>query len=176
MEDEAKVIAIEACDSRFMLDLAQRAGAEGLTHCYSCGTCTASCPVSEIDPAYAPSKLIRMVLWGMKDEVLSSNLIWMCAMCYNCSFNCPQDVRFADAMRVIREVAVEEGFAPPERQTMMAEIDRFSQMLRHLILDHLLKEPPASGVDELKLVQVTQAILNEMRPTENSEEVKRGGK
>jgi len=176
MEDKAKVIAIKTCDSRFLLDLTQRAGAEGLSHCYSCGTCTASCPVSEIDPSYAPSKLIRMVLWGMKNEVLSSNLIWMCAMCYNCSFNCPQDVRFADAMRVIREVAVEEGFAPPEHLAMMAEIDRFSQMLRHLILDQLLKEPPVSGVDEHKLVQVTQIILNEMRPAENSEEETRNGK
>ena len=176
MEDEAKVIAIETCDSRFMRDLTQRAGAEGLSHCYSCGTCTASCPVSEIDPSYAPSKLIRMVLWGMKEDVLSSNLIWMCAMCYNCSFNCPQDVRFADAMRVIREVAVEEGFAPPERLAMMAEIDRFSQMLRHLILDHLLKEPPTSEVDEQKLVRVMQTILNEMQPTENSKEVTRDGK
>ncbi len=62
-------------------------------------------PLSEIDPEYAPSKLIRMILWGMKDAVLSSNLIWMCAMCYNCSFNCPQDVRFADAMRRLHEQA-----------------------------------------------------------------------
>jgi len=162
--NENKAISVTSLDARFKLDLASRAGAEGLMHCYSCGTCTASCPVSEIDPAYAPSKLIRMILWGMKDEVLSSNLIWMCAMCYNCSFNCPQDVRFADAMQVVREVAVEEGFAPPDRLTMMAEIDRFSQMLRHLLLDRLLKEPPEGPVDESLLILKAQEILSDMNP------------
>ncbi len=164
MEKETKVVSMSALDTRFKFDLASRSGAEGLVHCYSCGTCTASCPVSEIDPEYAPSKLIRMILWGMKDTVLSSNLIWMCAMCYNCSFNCPQDVRFADAMRVVREVAVEEEYAPPDRQAMMAEIDRFSQMLRHLILDRLLKNPPEGPVDEALLIQKAREILNEMNP------------
>ncbi|MBW1660362.1 MAG: 4Fe-4S dicluster domain-containing protein [Deltaproteobacteria bacterium] len=164
MEKEDKTISLTSLEPRFKFDLAGRAGAEGLMHCFSCGTCTASCPVSEIDPEYAPSKLIRMILWGMKDAVLSSNLIWMCAMCYNCSFNCPQDVRFADAMRVVREVAVEESFAPPERLAMMTEIDRFSQMLRHLILDRLLKNPPEGPVDETLLVQTAKDILSEMNP------------
>ncbi len=164
MKESEKVVSLETLDPRFKFDLTNRPGAEGLVHCYSCGTCTASCPVSEIDPEYAPSKLIRMILWGMKKEVLSSNLIWMCAMCYNCSFNCPQDVRFADAMRVIREVAIEEDFAPSERLTIMSEIDRFSQMLRHLLLDRLLKEPPEDPVDESLLTVKAQEILSEMNP------------
>lgn len=164
VKEEDKVISVTSLDPRFKFDLASRPGAEGITHCYSCGTCTASCPVSEIDPDYAPSKLIRMILWGMKDEVLSSNLIWMCAMCYNCSFNCPQDVRFADAMRVVREMSVEEGYAPPDRLTMMDEIDRFSQMLRHLLLDRLLKEPPKEPVDEPLLIRKSLEILSEMKP------------
>ncbi len=164
MKDDEEVVSTATLDPRFKFDLASRPGAEGLTHCYSCGTCTASCPVSEIDPSYAPSKLIRMILWGMKDEVLSSNLIWMCAMCYNCSFNCPQDVRFADIMRVVREVSVEEGFAPPDRLALMAEIDRFSQMLRQLILDRLLKQPPQEPIDEALLIQKAQEILGEMSP------------
>jgi len=172
VEKEENVVSIASLDGRFKFDLASRPGAEGLTHCYSCGTCTASCPVSEIDPEYAPSKLIRMVLWGMKDAVLTSNLIWMCALCYNCSFNCPQDVRFADAMRVIREVSVEEGHAPPERLAMMAEIDRFSQMLRHLILDRLLKDPPEGPVDEALLIRKAGEILSEMNHAES--EMKKG--
>ena len=169
MEKE-NVISLTSLDPRFKFDLASRAGAEGLMHCYSCGTCTASCPVSEIDPEYAPSKLIRMILWGMKDGVLSSNLIWMCAMCYNCSFNCPQDVRFADAMRVVREVAVEENYAPPERLAMMTEIDRFSQMLRHFLLDRLIKDPPSEPVDEALLIRKTQEILKAISPPKKEAE------
>lgn len=162
--DREKPVAVASLNSRFKFELASRPGAEGLLHCYSCGTCTASCPVSEIDPNYAPSKLIRLILWGMKEEVLSSSLIWMCALCYNCSFNCPQDVRFADAMRVIREISVEEGFAPPERLHLTTEIDRFSQMLRHLLLDSFLKTPPPSPLNEELLVQRARQILKEMEP------------
>ncbi len=162
MKKNEKVISVAELDTRFKFELATRAGAEGLSHCYSCGTCTASCPVSEIDPAYAPSKLIRMILWGMKEEVLSSPLIWMCALCYNCSFNCPQDVRFADAMRVIREVAVEEGYAPPDYLSMVTEIDRFSQMLRHLLLDRLLKQPSGEPVTETRLIQLAREVLNDL--------------
>ena len=162
MKKEEKVVSVSELDPRFKFELAARAGAEGLSHCYSCGTCTASCPVSEIDPDYAPSKLIRMILWGMKEEVLSSPLIWMCALCYNCSFNCPQDVRFADAMRVIREVAVEEGYAPSDYLSMVADIDRFSQMLRHLLLDRLLKQTSEEPVTEARLVQLSREILEDL--------------
>ncbi len=164
MKEDPKTLSVAALDGRFKFELASRAGAEGLMHCYSCGTCTASCPVSEIDPEYAPSKLIRMILWGMKDAVLSSRLIWMCAMCYNCSFNCPQDVRFADAMRVIREMSIEEGYAPAERKALAEEIDRFSQMLRHLLMDRLLKEASPAPVDEAYLIRKAQEILKEMSP------------
>ncbi len=165
MEQKEKIVTLSDLNPRFKVELAARPGAEGLVRCYSCGTCTASCPVSEIDPEYAPSKLIRMILWGMKDAVLSSDLIWMCAMCYNCSFNCPQDVRFADAMRVVREVAVEEKYAPAEHVAMMAEIDRFSQMLRRLILDRLLKSPPQTPVDETLLIQIARSVLEKIIPT-----------
>ena len=84
-----EVIQVSTLDPKFKHDVAQQPGGEGLKACFACGACTGGCPVSEVDGAYDPRKIIRMVLLGMKEKVLSSDLIWLCAMCYTCSFHCP---------------------------------------------------------------------------------------
>jgi len=53
---------------------------------------------------------MRMILLGMEKEVLSSPALWQCNQCHACVAHCPQNVRFADVMRVLRELAVEDGY------------------------------------------------------------------
>ena len=69
-------------DPTFKQEITSRPGAENFKRCFSCGTCTASCPVSEVNPDYDPRKIIRMALLGMRREVLGSETIWMCFRCY----------------------------------------------------------------------------------------------
>jgi heterodisulfide reductase subunit C len=47
---------------------------------------------------------------GLKDKLLRSEMIWQCSKCRECVFVCPQDVRFADIMGAIREIALDQGF------------------------------------------------------------------
>jgi heterodisulfide reductase subunit C len=101
-------------DPNFKYEIARRSGAENIRKCFSCGTCTAGCPVFQVEADYNPRKLIRMILLGMRKEVLSSKLIWLCAKCYACTANCPQDVSFADIATVLRDMAIEEGYATRE--------------------------------------------------------------
>jgi len=54
-----------------------------------------------------------MALLGMKDKVLSSDDIWLCATCFTCTDRCPQGVEFASVLRVLRNMAVKEGIIPP---------------------------------------------------------------
>jgi heterodisulfide reductase subunit C len=100
-------------DSSFALRVASRAGGRQMLRCFACGTCTAGCPVAEIDERYNPRRIIRMVLTGLKDEVLRSEFIWLCAGCYTCQERCPQGVRVAEVMRTLRNLAVEEGIVHP---------------------------------------------------------------
>ncbi|MFB3896153.1 MAG: 4Fe-4S dicluster domain-containing protein, partial [bacterium] len=65
---------------------------EKIKDCIQCGTCTGSCPVSFVMD-HAPRKLWGMIRAGMRDEVLSSNTIWLCASCYSCSVRCPQEIK-----------------------------------------------------------------------------------
>jgi heterodisulfide reductase subunit C len=47
---------------------------------------------------------------GLKDKLLKSDLLWFCSKCRSCIFVCPQDVRFADIMNALRQLAIQEGF------------------------------------------------------------------
>ena len=51
-----------------------------------------------------------MIRMGLKDKVLSSDILWFCSRCRSCVFVCPQDVRFADIMVAVRQLAMKEGY------------------------------------------------------------------
>lgn len=87
-------------------------GGDKLMHCFSCGTCTATCPIQWIDETYNPRRIIKMVMMDMREQVLSSPLIWLCSACDICYRRCPQDVRISDVMKAIRSVAIQEGYEP----------------------------------------------------------------
>jgi heterodisulfide reductase subunit C len=121
-------------DPEFKSKVAARLGGAAVKACYACGACTGGCPVSEVDPEFDPRKMIRMVLLGLKEELLKSPLIWYCQLCNTCSFVCPQDVRFSEAMGVLRDMAVEEGYASPELSERMWQTEMFSRRLRSALL------------------------------------------
>ena len=96
--------------------------------------------MSDIDPSYDPRKIIRMVLLGMKEKVLSSDFIWLCSLCNTCSFICPQNVRFSEVMGVLRAMAIKEGYVDPSFPQQIAAVDRFSQALRDKILQAIVEK------------------------------------
>jgi heterodisulfide reductase subunit C len=100
-------------DPKFKYELRDVLGAEKLKLCFQCGTCTADCPISRFSEIYNPRKLMRMSLLGMKDRVLSSKAIWLCAACFTCVDHCPQGVNIAAVIRALRNMAVKEGILPP---------------------------------------------------------------
>lgn len=84
-------------------------GGEAIKICIQCGTCAGSClNANQMD--YSPRKVIAMVRAGMKEEVLRSNSMWYCVSCYLCSARCPRDIRIADMMYVLKQLAIEEGY------------------------------------------------------------------
>ncbi len=126
-----EAIEVNKLDPNFKFEVAEHPGGDAVKSCFACGACTGACPVSETDSAYDPRKIIRMILLGMKEKVLSSDIIWLCALCYKCSFHCPQDVKFVKVMSVLREMAIKEGYVKASFAQNMEEIDKFSQTLRH---------------------------------------------
>lgn len=132
--EEPAEISASALDPQFKQRVAARLGGAAIKACFACGACTGGCPVSEVDPEFDPRKMIRQVVLGLKEQLLKSPAIWYCQLCNTCSFVCPQDVRFSEAMAVLRDMAVEEGYVSPELSERMWQAEMFSRRLRSGLL------------------------------------------
>jgi len=99
-------------DSKFKYELSKMRGGERLLKCFQCGTCTSDCPVARFSDSYRPRTIIRMAQLGLRERVLKSDTLWLCAACFTCTDRCPQDVEVASVIRVLRNLAVEKGCVP----------------------------------------------------------------
>jgi heterodisulfide reductase subunit C len=133
------MIEEKVMDPQFKYQVASRTGGEGLLVCFSCGVCTAGCPVSEVEEGFNPRRIIHQILLGQKEELLTSKYIWMCVGCYRCTAHCPQDVEFTNILKVLREIAVEEGYASKEWKAIVEDLDRRTQKLRRDCLNYLFE-------------------------------------
>jgi len=143
-------------DSQFKYDVAAWPGGENVTMCYSCGTCTAACPASDVNAEFNPRKIIRQVLLGMRAEVLGSPLLWECIQCYACTSQCPQNVKFRDVMRVLREMAVAEGFAPSEMIDQAKQLGTFTIEMRQKLIAQALAGGDACEKTKAKIEKVLE--------------------
>jgi len=134
------MIKSENLNKDFKESVKKQPGGERVMNCYLCGTCTAGCPVSEISVEFNPRKIMREVLIGMKDEVLSSDEIWQCSQCHTCVAHCPQDARFADIIRVLRKMAVDEGYASKDLLDKIESLDNEMQKTRSTKVKALLEK------------------------------------
>lgn len=148
-KDHGADAVVSQLDLRFCDEVAGHPGGENIRRCFACGTCAAGCPVTEVDSEYNCRRIIRQILLGMRDEVLSSPLIWLCLVCYRCYARCPQKVNFTDIMRVLRYLAVKEKRVSAETYERINELDRFSQVVRHDLVRGFFERKDVS-LDELE--------------------------
>lgn len=102
---------ISKLDPSFRREIQSMPNAEDLSACFACSTCTAACPVANVWDI-KPHQLIRMILLGMREKVLSSQEIWLCLTCFECQERCPQLVRVTDIFFDCKNLAAEEGIVP----------------------------------------------------------------
>jgi heterodisulfide reductase subunit C len=109
-------------DPRFKYEISKMHGGEKLMRCFQCGTCTSDCPIARFSDTYRPRQIIRMTQLGLKDRVLNSDALWLCAACFTCTDRCPQDVEVASVIRVLRNLAAKEGHIPQVFKDQCASI------------------------------------------------------
>ena len=111
-ETTKEPIKASEIDPKFKYEISKMHGGEKLLRCFQCGTCTSDCPVARFSETYRPRQIIRMTQLGLKERVLNSDTLWLCAACFTCTDRCPQDVEVASVIRVLRNLAAEKGMVP----------------------------------------------------------------
>lgn len=133
-------IDIQEYDLSFCDEVAAVPGGEHIRMCFACGTCAAGCPVTAVEKKYNPRQIIRQILLGMKEEVLSSPVIWLCMMCYRCYARCPQQVNFTDIMGALRYLAVKQGYAEEKTFGKNDDIEHLVQLVRREMIKNAGRE------------------------------------
>ncbi|MBI5118247.1 4Fe-4S dicluster domain-containing protein [Candidatus Poribacteria bacterium] len=109
---QAKEIAQSQLDSKLLEEIENKTHTK-VSACFQCLKCSSGCPLAyEMD--YLPAQIIRMVNMGLRDEVLRSRTIWVCASCETCTTRCPNDIDIAHVMDALRETALRSGKAETE--------------------------------------------------------------
>lgn len=91
-------------DTGLFKDL-QKFGATDVSACFSCGNCTAICPLADNDGAF-PRRMIRYAQVGMKEELVTAKELWTCYHCGECSDACPTEADPGEFMATARKYAI----------------------------------------------------------------------
>jgi len=84
-----------------------------LSVCFQCRKCTSGCPVAQYAET-APSEVLRRLHLGAGEELLESDIIWLCASCETCYARCPMGIDISAVMDALRAIAIERGAKKPE--------------------------------------------------------------
>ena len=104
-------------------DLLKEASGVDFNVCYQCRKCASGCPIA-YTMDYTPVQLLHAARLGLKELVLGSATIWLCACCETCVTRCPQDVDIVKVMDSLRAMALRAGVKP--RVPEVAYFYRFS--------------------------------------------------
>ncbi len=100
----------ETADPNVMATI-RRYGAFDVSACFSCGTCTATCPLSTPEASF-PRKVIHYAQLGLKDKLVGRPDVWLCESCGECSDTCPRDAKPSEFMIALRKYEISELGVP----------------------------------------------------------------
>lgn len=93
-------------DSNERLQSLKEAWLQEIQKCYACEKCTSGCPVARFMD-YPPSKMVRWLILGDWERLITSNTIWVCSSCQVCVSRCPFEIDIPNLIDAIKEYATE---------------------------------------------------------------------
>jgi len=151
------MLKVKASDLKpdFKFEVAKTVEGRTILRCFQCGMCSTNCPYSELLDV-KPHQITKMVLLGMREQVLSCRAIWVCSTCYMCEERCPQDVELANVMFALMNIAAREKGVPEGLKSIGQQIFNTGyavEVTRHrgMIRERLgLPERPEVNVEALR--------------------------
>lgn len=127
--------------------------------CFSCGTCTGSCPIFRVNPDKNPRRFIQAVLntTDLNISVLEDfKPLWLCTTCYACEDRCPQGINITTLLVKLKNIAAKHGYVP---ESVKAELET--------IIANGMTSPPGKGIlmrrKKLKLPELPEPDLQAMQ-------------
>lgn len=105
------VLTFEPEFSKTLLQEVMDRSGQNLLACYQCRRCAAGCPVGD-ETGVTPDCLIRMILFGEKDEAFNNLLVWKCVACYTCGTRCPNNIQTARINETLKQMSKEAHIEP----------------------------------------------------------------
>jgi heterodisulfide reductase subunit C2 len=97
------VISKEKKSGNLMDTVKSISGVE-ISECLQCKKCSNGCPVARLTNM-GPAQIIRRLQMKIGQEILDSDLVWMCVSCETCFTRCPMKIDMAAIMDALRLVA-----------------------------------------------------------------------
>ena len=130
-----------------------RYGGTEIKRCIQCGSCMSVCPVAITGFDYPNKKLFKLVMLGLREEVLEDPSPWVCVACGRCIEVCSQDVNPMSIYFAFRRIQVREFSIPAAAKEAL----RLLYETGHAI--------PVSGVErarkELGLPEIPKSTLSD---------------
>ncbi len=111
---------------------------EWVKMCMQCGVCAGSCPLGDAWE-HPPQELFMMIRAGKREDVLTSDSMWMCTSCYSCIVRCPRELPITHIMHGLAHYAKRLGIQPKNNPT---------QWFSEIFWNNMMKK---GRVNELKL-------------------------
>lgn len=128
-------------------------GGEKVKDCIQCGTCSGSCPAS-FKMQHTPRQIFANIRAGMREDVLASDTIWLCASCYSCAVRCPKEIKIADLFYSLKRIAIREGHGKKHKGAVLSNsfvsiINRYGRNSEvRLLVRYFLKADPFAALKQ----------------------------
>lgn len=126
-----------------------------INQCYQCGKCSAGCPVAgEMD--LLPHQMVRLVVLGDVNAIVSSQSIWLCLTCHTCGARCPNGIDVPALLDPIRhqivtgQIETKMPNVPAFHKTFMKNVRMFGRV-HELSLVGMYKMKTKTYFDDMKL-------------------------
>jgi quinone-modifying oxidoreductase subunit QmoC len=95
-----KIVKMARVNPKFSAEI-KKYGADDFNACFNCGTCTATCSLSDEKSSF-PREMVRYSALGLESEITSSLKPWQCYYCGECSTDCPRKANPGELMMSLR--------------------------------------------------------------------------
>ena len=93
---------------------------QNVSQCFQCGTCSASCPMTEYLDAM-PRLVMHLLQFGQADALDGLNTAWVCASCHNCVVRCPRGIDIPRVMEALRQIKLRKNVDHVEVKSLEPE-------------------------------------------------------